>query len=122
MSLITVILDATGLTKEQRIFIVRVGWVGFVSIHIAWVCGWLTPLGLETPFAHSNTLTMLVNIVNSERVERIDRDIQTVRAQQCRTPIDSPARQNYTDRLNDLIGKYVYFTRVQPRVPHCDET
>lgn len=117
------------LTKEQRLFIMRSTWIGIVSFHMIWVCGWISFAGLEAPFAKAGDmtkaneqLTMIGTQLKQDRVERIDQAIQTVRSQQCRTATDSPARQNYTDRLNDLVRKYTELTGISPHIPTCDET
>lgn len=125
------ILDALfgTLTKEQRSFILRATWVGIVSFHMVWVCGWISFAGLEAPFAKAQDLneankhlTAIAAQLQEDRIERIDQAIQTVRTQQCRTATDSPARQNYTDRLNELYRKYMELTNREPHVPRCDET
>jgi hypothetical protein len=117
------------LTKEQRSFIVRSTWVGIVSFHMIWVCGWISFTGLEAPFAKAvdmseanKHLQIIAMQLQADRIDRLDQAIQTVRGLQCRTAVDSPARQNYTDRLNELFRKYVELKGVEPHVPRCDET
>jgi len=117
------------LTKEQRTFIMRGTWVAVVSFHMVWVCGWVGFAGLEAPFAKAAdlskanmNLSQISKQLLEDRVERLDLAIQTVRGQQCRTAVDSPARQNYTDRLNELYRKYKDLTGTDPHVPRCDET
>lgn len=117
------------LTKEQRSFIVRGTWISVVSFHMIWVCGWISFAGLEAPFAKAadlvqatQNLTLITKQLLEDREERLDLAIQTVKAQQCRTAVDSPARQNYTDRLNELRRKYVEITGREPHIPRCDET
>lgn len=123
----------------------RVVWVGGISFHVAWVCGLFAPLGLEAPFAKaqdvvkvassveqitgelkvfakSTDLTAIADTLRQDRIDRLDQAIQTVRSQQCRTAANSPARQNYTLRLNELFKKYVEVAGREPHVPQCDET
>lgn len=110
------------LTKEQRSFILRSTWVGLVSFHMVWVCGWISFAGVEAPFAKAADMASITKQLLEDRVERLDQAIQTVRGQQCRTAVDSPARQNYTDRLNELFRKYTELKGHEPHVPRCDET
>lgn len=129
--MLNAILDAVfgALSREQRLLYMRLTWIGLVSFHMAWVCGWIGLTGLEAPFARASDLkvteTQLVLItaqLRQDRIDRLDQVIQTLRGLQCRTVSDSPARQNYTDRLNDLFRKYVELAGVEPHVPRCDET
>lgn len=117
------------LTREQRLFLMRSTWFGVVSFHMVWVCGWITFAGVEAPFAkavdlakNTEQLATITRQLVSDRVDRLDLAIQSVRSQQCRTANDSPARQNYTDRLTELFRKYVELTGKEPHVPRCDET
>jgi len=96
---------------------------------MVWVCGWVGFTGLEAPFAravdlkqNNDQLTSIASQLQDDRIERLELAIQTVRGQQCRTATDSPARQNYTDRLNDLYVKYWKIAKREPHVPRCDET
>lgn len=125
------ILDAVfgSLTKEQRILIMRSTWIGVVTFHMVWVCGWISFAGLEAPFAKAadmsdatKHLQVIALQLQADRVERLDQAIQSVRGLQCRTAVDSPARQNYTERLNDLFKKYTELMGKEPHVPRCDET
>lgn len=117
------------LTKEQRLLIMRSTWIGIVSFHMIWVCGWISFTGIEAPFAKAadllkttDQLILIAAQLKQDRVDRIDQAIQTVRSQQCRTAVDSAARQNYTDRLTELTRKYKELTSADPHIPHCDET
>lgn len=48
--------EGMGLNKERRAFLMRALWVIFVSGHIAWICGFLTGLGLTSPFVRAGDL------------------------------------------------------------------
>lgn len=125
--MVETILDAVfgTLTREQRMLVMRIGWIGVVTFHMAWVCGWLAFTGMASPFAKADVeakVSEVVAEIRADRAERLDQAIQTVRALQCRTEIESPARANYTDRLNELWNKYLALTGLQPRVPACDQT
>lgn len=113
------------LTREQKVFLMRSAWYGIISFHMVWVCGWV----LEPPFAKAGDLkdatrelSLITTQLKQDRADRLDQAIQSVRGLQCRTAIDSPARKNYTDRLNELYSKYVELTGREPHVPSCDQT
>jgi hypothetical protein len=42
-----------GLKEGQSKLLIRVGWIIIVSVHIAWVCGWLVTFGLASPFVRA---------------------------------------------------------------------
>lgn len=122
MDFLGVVWDSLGISKELRISIMRAGWFGIVSCHIAWTCGWLTGLGIEAPFARADALKDLLVSVQQQREDVLNHQIQEVRYQQCRTAQDSPQHQNYTAQLNELYSKYLALTRKEPRIPSCDQT
>jgi hypothetical protein len=45
-----------GLNRNQQQTVLRTLWVIAVSGHIAWICGFLTPLGLAAPFARADAV------------------------------------------------------------------
>lgn len=48
-----------GLTPRHVKLLIRIGWVLLVSMHIAWVCGWLAAAGLASPFAQASDVAEL---------------------------------------------------------------
>jgi hypothetical protein len=58
------IAEGFGLTRDQRRLLIRIAWVLGVSGHIAWVCGFLSIIGLASPFARA------------DRVEKLERSAQ----------------------------------------------
>lgn len=109
------------ITKEQRIFLMKSGWFIIVSVHILWVCGWLGFMGVSAPFAMANELREAVQGLKEDRIERLDQQILTIRIAQCRSQPDTPAREMYTERLNELYRKYKELKQEEPRIPRCDE-
>lgn len=118
------------MPKEQRMKILTFVWKGWVTCSLCWILGLAGTIGLVAPFARANevdkiskTVVQVAENLREARLDRIDERIQNVRAQQCRTAIDSPPRKNYTDQLNDLYAQYVTLSGGKaPRVPRCDET
>ncbi len=45
-----------GLDRRGQQVVLRALWVLVVSGHIAWVCGFLAPLGLAAPFARADSV------------------------------------------------------------------
>jgi hypothetical protein len=118
--LIEFLISSVGLTKQQMTFLTRTFWVVFVSFHILWVCGWLTVFGLAPPFASAVESSQIIQDIKDERIERLDRDILTIRTSQCQAT-DPKAKAQYTERLQELINKYWQVAQRAPRVPGCDE-
>lgn len=108
-------------SKEQRLFIMRTGWVVFVSAHIMWVCGWLAPLSLASPFAHADVLAQLTKVVTDDRIDRLQRELLDMRVKQCGMAIGSPDRELYSKLVNELWGKYKELTGTDPRLPECKD-
>lgn len=121
MGFLQMIWDTLGLNAEQRVFLMRSAWVAFVSIHILWVCGWLTPVGVSSPFAHSDSLDTLTKLVMEDRIDRLQREILNTRASQCHAAPDSATRELHKEILDDLWAKYKKLALADPRVPRCDE-
>lgn len=112
------LFDGMGITKEQRVLIMRTGWVTFVSAHIMWVCGWLAFAGLSSPFANATSLETLTKLVMEDRVDRLQREILDTRTKQCKSTSESEM-QLYTELLNDLYLKYQALQGKSPLVPDC---
>lgn len=53
------------LNVEQRGLLIRVGWVIFVTFHVAWVCGRLAMFGLVSPFVSANELNAVATALQS---------------------------------------------------------
>lgn len=53
------------LNLNQRGLLIRVGWVMLMSIHVAWICGFLTAFGLAPPFAAAADLQPITKRVES---------------------------------------------------------
>lgn len=124
MDFLGMFFDNLGLTKDQRSFIMRAGWVTFVSIHILWVCGWLQVLGFAAPYALANEFNSVATEIRASRLETLQQQILSTRYSQCRTASDSPPRIQYNARLDDLYQKYIELSPngKPPRVPSCDQT
>lgn len=119
-AIIDLIIRTTGWTRDQQGSFLRAGWVIIVSIHILWVCGWLSAFGVEAPFAQLTVTQTALNEMRADRIERIDHNILTVRASQCKATTPE-ARSQYSERLLELISVYQHLTGKEPRIPRCDE-
>ena len=91
-----------------------------MTFHICWVCGWLTLFGLAPPFADAQSSKEVIIEVRQERLERLEHDILQVRSLQCHATTPD-TKQQYTERLSELISKYKVLSGQYPRVPGCDE-
>lgn len=119
--------NGLGLTREQQGLIMRATWFGFVSFHILWVCGWLTLIGLESPFVHAEDMRrqsadvhQAIIDLRMDRIERLEHDILQLRVSQCQANTPESRRQ-YGERLAELISRFQSLAAREPRVPRCDE-
>lgn len=99
----------------------RASWVVIVTAHILWVCGWLAMLGLGTPFAKADEVRDLSREMRADRIERLEQQIINTRIAQCRSEPNSAAREQYSERLQELIHRFREIAHEEPRVPKCDE-
>lgn len=97
--------------------------MSFVSGHILWVCGFLAAIGLPSPFARADTLDKLNATMMSDRAERIEHEILTIKQDQCKAQKENneAAVRLYTERLQDLRTKFYELTHREARSPTCDE-
>jgi membrane carboxypeptidase/penicillin-binding protein len=75
---------------------------------------------MAAPFADAASSKEVIEEVRQERLERLEHDILQVRGLQCHATVQD-VKQQYTERLAELIGKYKYLSGQYPRVPGCDE-
>lgn len=115
-----------GLSREAQVVVVRAVWVIFVTVHILWVCGWLSILGAAPPFAaaaeyaKAEEIKEITKQLKEDRLERLEHDILTVKTSYCKATNDEAKRQ-YAQRVQELIDKYYKIDYKNPRVPTCDE-
>lgn len=74
-----------------------------------------------SPFADASSVKELTQEVRSERIERLEQEILTVRGLQCHANVQE-VKMQYTERLQWLIERYLQINNNQmPRIPGCDE-
>lgn len=111
-------LEALGLSRAVQVLLVRVLWVGFVSFHIAWVCGYLEgPLKLTPPFPTRAQLATAEAEGNAVHVELLRNQILVMRTLECRSTGSS--RAILADRLGIVIARHEKLTMRRPFVPEC---
>lgn len=112
-----------------------VSWRAALLFHVAWVCGFLGPIGFAAPFAKADTVSQvqlemskLVLSVDGERIDRLETEVISTRRLQCvaikeaeKDPKAEDRKRLYSDRLNELVLKYRNLTNAYPRIPTCDE-
>lgn len=65
------------INTEQEGLLLRAAWVVLMSAHVAWVCGWLAFLGLQTPFVQAGELERKVASLVAKQ-DATDRKIDAV--------------------------------------------
>lgn len=120
---IDLLSEAFGLNQPQRRLILRVGWVVFVTGHIAWVCGFLAPLGIASPFANAKDVAQVVLVQRQLQVELLEQRIFDQRIRHCRA-VDAgndEAVRFYAEALRSLLRDYSELTNREYRLPRCGE-
>ena len=127
------------LTPQQQMQILRMFWVLAITFHVCWVCGWLTRIGLQPPFAQEQELIefngkitesnkkiqdqlgSLFSETHDSRNERIEEEIGLARKGLCHAA-PGELRDQYSGKLEELIKYYGKINDGKlPRVPGCDE-
>lgn len=127
------------LTKDQQVFLIRSGWVLFVTGHIMWVCGWLTFMGVSPPFVQSQELSRqseqvkeqfttlssqfstLTEQLRQQRVEDLQRQINDTEALFCHAQKvhNLEAVSLYDQQLQWLTKRYISQAKDSPSVTPC---
>lgn len=94
-----------GLKPDQQKLVIRVGWVAFVSIHIAWVCGWLAFLGLASPFASAADVERVLEVQRVVARVQITSEIEQQVRFMCSLPPEqrNPIRSTIERLRDDLF-------------------
>ncbi len=93
----TALAAGFNLNRRQQALMLRVLWVLFVSIHIAWACGWLSALGL-VGFARADEMSKVQQTVNASARVTLSQEIRAQVRVRCAS-ID----QNVVDSLTRYI-------------------
>ncbi len=116
----TALVVGMGLKPTHVKVLIRVGWVSIVSIHIAWVCGWLGFVGLATPFARA------ADVQDIQKTLRVSAEIQLqseLRAQKnmwCKNT-DEKTRETIMHRIDELRRNLREIARIEDGTaePQC---
>lgn len=72
-----------GLTESQIKGVVKVSWRAALVVHIAWVCGWMTFVGIPAPFARAGDVTTLEHKTNVLLRAAIDTNLRGLIEARC---------------------------------------
>jgi hypothetical protein len=93
-----------GLDRKQQALILRILWVLFVSIHIAWACGWLGTLGL-VGFAKASEVAQIQQTVNASARVTLSQEIRAQIRTRCSTT-DQAITDSLTRYIDSLQSEY----------------
>lgn len=116
--------SALGLSPEQRALIARSIWVMGVSGHILWVCGWLAPVGLASPFAQADEVNNQVkHIIREELSAKRQSDLPGLMldAKQKYCAASGEARRLHFTTYNALRAEYYKLTQLEYPDPPCED-
>jgi len=109
---------AFGLKPQQQRLIVRIGWVSLVSVHIAWVCGWLAAIGLHAPFAYAGDVEKLQRTVNLSAQLNLAQEIRSQTVAKCRSQ-DQQVKEALARYIETLQQEYAALTNTRYPEPPC---
>ncbi len=110
----------TGLTPAQIKLLIRTGWVALVSVHMLWVCGLLTTVGLTSPFAAAAEAESLKDNVSEIKVQLLEQSLLEARLRQCKAETPD-SKQYYFERLQEKMNAYYNLTKRNYPIPACAE-
>jgi hypothetical protein len=92
------------LDRKQQALILRILWVLFVSIHIAWACGWMGAMGL-IGFARASEVDQIQQTVNASARVTLSQEIRVQIRARCSTN-DQAIADSLTRYIDSLQGEY----------------
>jgi hypothetical protein len=92
------------LSQKDQALILRVLWVLFVSMHIAWACGWLTAIGL-VGFARADEMDQLQQTLRASARVTLSQEIRAQSRVRCATT-DQNVFDSLTRYIDSLQGEY----------------
>ena len=90
-----------GLQPRHIKLLLRVGWVLIVSIHIAWVCGWLVGIGAAAPFARASDVSELKDNSKLMLTLQLQQELRAQKSAWCQIP-DENVRTAIMNRIDQL--------------------
>lgn len=90
-----------GLKPHHWKVLIRVGWVVFVSFHIAWVCGWLVTFGLLSPFARAADVSEIQKTLRVSAEIQVQAELRIQKSLWCNNT-DERVRNAIMQRIDEL--------------------
>lgn len=118
--LLDLLQKGTGLSPSQIKLLIRTGWVALVSVHMLWVCGLLTTIGLASPFANATEAESLKDNVSEIKIQLLEQSLLEARLRQCKAETPD-SKQYYFERLQEKMNAYYNLTRRNYPIPACSE-
>lgn len=110
-----------GLKRDHLRVIVRVGWVLFVSGHVAWVCGVLAGVGLASPFASAADVDKLLRAAQVNARISMQTELRVQVRAWCIAQ-DQEIKQLAWRRIDELRNDLLEIAKIQTSEPECRAT
>lgn len=113
------LFEALSLDLKQRGLIMRVSWITFVTVHIFWVCGWLTVFGVISPFADAADLAELQRTAAVSARLSLAQEIRTQLLAKCLVT-DPRVKESLAVTIDKLQIEYSQYAGTRYPEPKCD--
>lgn len=110
-----------GLKREHQKILIRTGWVFFVTGHVLWVCGWLTAMGLASPFASAADVDKLLRAAQVNARISMQTELRVQIRAWCIAE-DPEIRQLAWRRIDELRSDLLEIAKIQTPEPECRAT
>ncbi len=107
-----------GFKRSAWPILIRVAWVAFVTGHVLWVCGFLTALGLASPFAKASDVEKLLRAQEISARISMQQELRVQIRAWCIAQ-DPEIRQVAWDRIDQLRSELLEIARLQTPEPSC---
>lgn len=129
---IQVILENVGIKRDHQRLFLRALWVLGVSGHVAWICGFLTVAGLNSPFVRAEDIGKVEQKVTAveQKVTALERSSQVsariqlqgeIRAQtKAYCGLRDPVEREYVlRRIDSLRAELFEIAKLSTPEPNC---
>ena len=118
-SVLGFVLTLLDLSQPQTMRLVIVSMALAVSLHVAWICGLLEPMGLHVPYAKAEDFAQVQRSVAISAKINISRELRDQYALRCRTS-DTSVRVALSNYIESLQLEYQQLTGQRYPEPSCN--
>jgi membrane protein YdbS with pleckstrin-like domain len=110
--------EGMGLSRAHQRVLWRVFWVLGVSGHILWVCGFLTAVGLSSPFARADDVDKLMRAAQVNARISMQQELRVQIRTYCATS-DDDIKALAMRRIDELRNDLFEIAKIRTPEPQC---